>query len=84
MRMGERLEVVRNTRKAHCGTCHKLVLPGEGIQHLMPWFHGRNPVYYLCETCNEKEKAERKPGDLDLTVFKSSGAGGSPTGKKMR
>lgn len=78
------LEVVRNKRRVHCHKCFRILLAGEGIQHLMPWFHGNNPTYYLCEECHNKEEAERKPSDVDLTVYKDKVTGGFPTGQKMR
>jgi RNase P subunit RPR2 len=79
------LEIVHNKRKAHCSDCHRLLLPGEGIQHEMPWFHGNNPIFYLCERCDGIRKTEAKAGSIDTTVRRETGfAGGSSVGKKMR
>lgn len=47
-------EVIHNKRKAKCGDCRRVLEPGAGIQHQMGWFGGRNPFYYLCETCDKK------------------------------
>ena len=50
-----------NKRKAKCPDCKKVLLPGEGIRHSYPMFHGNGEFYYVCPPCEEireKEKAE--------------------------
>ena len=52
--------IIHNVRKCKCSDCKRVLLKGEGIQHSMPWFGGRNPYFYLCPTCDNKRKMDKE------------------------
>lgn len=53
-----------NTRKAKCGHCKRILKAGEGTAHDMPWFGGRGNRYYLCSSCEEKQKLSEDPSGV--------------------